>query len=90
MDKKNYKSHISKSSNADIREKYYKFELARNRSVNNCYNLKHSDEQVKRNVEFFKNMPNPFKVFKRGRMLKDYESNDYMEYIDEKGDVVCL
>ena len=39
---KTFKDHKSKSSNQDILDKYYKFELARRRSINACYNMNHS------------------------------------------------
>lgn len=82
---KTFKDHKSKSSNQDIIDKYYKFELARRRSINACYNMNHSDKTVIQNLCMFINMPNPYKVTQRGKMLPDSESIDYEEYIDEKG-----
>lgn len=87
---KSYKDHKGKSSNADIREKYYKFELARKRSINACYDIRYSDEQIVHNLCFYMNMPNPFKCLFRGKMLLDKESVDIEEYIDEKGKVFRL
>lgn len=74
--KKTFKDHKSRSSNDDLHEKYYKFELARKRHINNCYQLKHSDERVVRDLCFYINMPNPFKCATRGRTLPDIESID--------------
>lgn len=82
---KSYKDHIKKSSNQDILDKYYKFELARKKSISRCYNMNHSDKTVMQNLCMFINMPNPFKVVKRGHILPDLESIDNVEYIDEKG-----
>lgn len=82
---KTFKDHKSKSSNQDILDKYYKFELARRRSINACYNMNHSDKTVVQNLCMYINMPNPFKVAQRGKMLPDSESVDFEEYIDEKG-----
>lgn len=85
LSNKTFKDHKSHSSNKDILDNYYKFELARRRSINACYNIKHSDNTVFQNLCMFINMPNPFRVVKRGKMLPDVESNDFEEYIDEKG-----
>lgn len=85
LNKCTYKRHKSRSSNDDLHEKYYKFELARKRHINNCYNIRHSDERVAREVAFYENMPNPFKVVTRGRSLPDVESIDVDICIDEKG-----
>ncbi len=83
---KSYKDHKSRSSNDDLHKRYYEFELARRRSINACYNMKLSDEQIVHDICFFMNMPNPFKCILRGRKLPDLESEDYYtEYIDEKG-----
>lgn len=83
---KSYKDHKTRSSNDDLHKRYYEFELARKRSINASYNLKHSDEQIVRDICFFTNLPNPFKCLKRGKTLPDFESQDvYTEYIDEKG-----
>lgn len=60
LSNKNYKSHRSRSTNDDLHQKYYKFELARKRHINNCYQLHYSDERVERDVAFYENMPNPF------------------------------
>lgn len=76
LDKKSFKDHSSRTSNDRLHEKYYKFELARKRHINNCYQLSHSDERVVRDLCFYMNMPNPFKVDKRGRSLPDLESID--------------
>ena len=83
---KSYKDHKSRNSNDDLHRFYYEFELARKRSINSSYNMKHSDEQVVRDLCFYINMPNPFKCTTRGHSLPDLESEDhYTEYIDEKG-----
>lgn len=82
---KTFKDHKKKSSNQDILDNYYKFELARRRSINACYNMNHSDKTVVQNLCMYINMPNPFKVVQRGKMLPDSESVDFEEYIDEKG-----
>lgn len=82
---KTFKDHKSYSSNQDILDKYYKFELARRRSINACYNMNHSDKTVIQNLCMYINMPNPYKVAQRGKMLPDIESQDFEEYIDEKG-----
>lgn len=74
LSKCTYKNHKSRNSNDFLHERYYKFELARKRHINNCYQLKHSDERVIRDLCFYINMPNPFKVVKRGRSLPDFES----------------
>lgn len=85
LNNKNYKSHKTRSSNDKLHEKYYKFELARKRHISNCYNLCWSDERVAREIEFYKNMPNPFKCAVRGRSLPDIESINEDSCIDEKG-----
>ena len=83
---KSYKDHKSRSSNDDLHKRYYEFELARKRSINFCYNMKLSDEQIVHDICFYVNMPNPYKCALRGYMLPDLESQDhYTEYIDEKG-----
>lgn len=76
LDKKDYKSHRGRSSNDKLHQQYYKFELARKRHINACYDLNHSDERVVRDLCFYMNMPNPFKVDKRGHSLPDIESID--------------
>lgn len=82
---KSYKDHRKKSSNQELKDKYYKFELARRRSISACYDVRNSDNYVESMVEFYKNMPNPYKVQYRGYTLPDTESIDTDEYIDEKG-----
>ena len=82
---KDYKSHKKRSSNEEIRKKYYEFELARKRSISNCHNVIYSADFSDSMKEFYKNMPNPYRCFKRGKMLNDDESIDRDEYIDEKG-----
>lgn len=85
LSNKCWKSHQSKSSNADLHKKYYDFELARKRHINNCYQLSHSDERVIRDLCFYINMPNPYKCITRGRTLLDVESLDNYDFIDNKG-----
>lgn len=87
---KSYKDHRNKSSNQEIRDKYYKFELARKRSISSCYDVRYSDDYVESLVEFYKNMPNPYKVQYRGKTLLDDESIDKNDYIDEKGESFVL
>ena len=76
LSKKTFKDHRSKSSNCSIRKRYYNFELWRKRAINKSYNLRHSDEQVVRDICFYTNLPNPFKCKTRGKMLLDTESID--------------
>ncbi|UPW41250.1 replication initiator protein [Sigmofec virus UA08Rod_4769] len=84
---KSYKDHKSRSSNDILHKRYYEFELARKRAISSCYNLRHSDETVMRNLIFYINMPNPFKCNSRGHTLPDTESIDlYDSGIDEKGE----
>lgn len=85
LSNRNYKYHRSRSSNDDLHNKYYKFELARKRHITHCYNLNWSDERVVRELCFYKNMPNPFKCAVRGRSLPDIESINEDSYIGEKG-----
>ena len=85
LDKKSYKDHRGRNTNDKLHEKYYKFELARKRHINNCYQLSHSDARVVRDLCFYINMPNPFKVDKRGRSLPDLESIDEDYGISLKG-----
>ena len=87
---KDYKCHKRKSSNEKQKSKYYQFELARKRSISHLYNVLYSADFVGSMVEFYKNMPNPFKCVGRGKMLRDLESEDYEEYIDEKGNSIRL
>lgn len=87
---KDYKSHKSKSTNENQRRKYYEFELARRRSISRCYDVRCDDNTVQSRLEFFKNMPNPFKCLVRGKRLLDEESQDFEEYIDEKGRSIRL
>lgn len=87
LKKKDYKSHRSKSSNDDIHQMYYNFELMRKRLINNCYQINWSDEKVYTKIDHYLKMDNPFKVEKRGYTMLDSESIDREEYIDEKGDV---
>lgn len=84
---KDYKSHKPKSSNADLHQSYYNFELLRKRLINNCYNVNWSDEKVYYKIDYYLKLDNPFKVDKRGYLIPDNESIDTVEYIDEKGEV---
>lgn len=89
LNKKSYKDHKSKSSNADLHEKYYKFELARKRHISHCYDIYHSDKRVVSDLCFYINMPNPFKCVTRGFTLPDNESINENSYFDEKGKEYC-
>lgn len=81
---KNYKHHKPRNSNDDLHRKYYEFELARKRSINACYDMKKTDEQVVHNICFYKNLPNPYKCKVRGHSLPSVECDErYVEY-DEK------
>lgn len=90
LSNKSYKSHKSRTSNDDLHQNYYKFELARKRHISNCYNLNWSDERVVRELCFYKNMPNPFKCAFRGSSLPDIESLDNDSCIDYKGNEVFV
>lgn len=85
LDKRTFRDHISKSSNQSLHDKYYQFELARKRHINNCFNIFHSDALVMQEFAFYYELPNPYKVIKRGKMLPDTESVNDTDYIDEKG-----
>lgn len=81
---KNYKHYKPRNSNDDLHRKYYEFELARKRSINSCYDMKKTDEQVVHNICFYMNMPNPYKCKVRGHSLPSVECDErYVEY-DEK------
>jgi len=85
LNHKDFKSHKSRSTNDDLHQKYYRFELARKRHINGCYKLHYSDQRVARELAFYENMPNPFKCAFRGRSLPDIESVNENSGIDEKG-----
>lgn len=87
LQNKSYKDYRSRNTNDDLHRKYYNFELARKRAINSCYNMRHSDDTVVRNICFYTNMPNPFKCEQRGRSLPAVECIDYkIDCIDEKGE----
>lgn len=90
LNKKSYKDHKSRNSNDDLHKKYYDFELARKRHISHAYNVNHSDERVNREVEFFKNIPNPFKCVFRGHFIPDKELCNEDSYIDKKGKEIIL
>lgn len=89
LDKCTFKRHKPRNSNSELHQKYYQFELSRKRHINKSYNVNHSDERVKREVAFYENMPNPFKVLSRGRFIPDIESyDDDNVCITSKGDEI--
>lgn len=84
LSSKNYKHYKSRNSNDYLHRKYYEFELARKRSINSCYDMRKTDEQVVHNICFYKNMPNPYKCSFRGHSLPCIEFDDKFVDYDEK------